>query len=109
MPLLSITRICLPMRPAFAGDHSSSYRSRTAQLHLPHWSQPMAFKKISLEVCDGIACITFRNSEKLNAWDGQMLNELKSAMASVARDDTARVVILTGEGRAFSVGADLNW
>jgi enoyl-CoA hydratase/carnithine racemase len=69
----------------------------------------MVFNKITLEVSDGIACVTFRNPGKLNAWDGQMLHELKSATGTIARDDHVRVAILTGEGKAFSVGADLNW
>lgn len=69
----------------------------------------MPFEKIALEVSEGIATVTFRNPDKLNAWDGQMLDELKTALDGIARDDAVRVAILTGEGRAFSVGADLNW
>ncbi len=69
----------------------------------------MPFEKIALEVSHGIATLTFHNPDKLNAWDGQMLEELQAAFDSMAREDEIRVAILTGEGRAFSVGADLNW
>ncbi len=69
----------------------------------------MPFEKISLLIAAGIASVTFRNAGKLNAWDGQMLDELKAAFDTIARDEAVRVAILTGEGRAFSVGADLNW
>ena len=69
----------------------------------------MEFQKISLEIRDSIATITFRNPSKLNAWDGQMLGELKAALDESAQREDIRAVIFTGEGRAFSVGADLNW
>ena len=69
----------------------------------------MPFEKIALDISGGMAVVTFRNPGKLNAWDGQMLQELKTAWDNIARDDQVRVAILTGEGKAFSVGADLNW
>ena len=69
----------------------------------------MTMEKIALGVADGIATITFRNPSKLNAWDGQMLEELKTAVGDVAGREDARVLVFTGEGRAFSVGADMNW
>ena len=73
------------------------------------WLKFMTFEKIGLEVASGIVRITLRNPEKLNAWDGQMLDELKSALDGLSQQDDVGVVILTGDGRAFSVGADLNW
>jgi len=69
----------------------------------------MTMEKISLEVAEGMATITFRNPGKLNAWDGQMLAELKAAVEETARQEAVRVLVFTGEGRAFSVGADMNW
>lgn len=69
----------------------------------------MTMQKISLETGEAIATVTFRNPKKLNAWDGQMLGELKTALEEIARNDEVRVVIFTGEGRAFSVGADMSW
>ncbi len=69
----------------------------------------MPLEKIALEVADGIATITFRNPDKLNAWDGQMLEELKTTLENVSHQEEVRLVVFTGEGRAFSVGADMNW
>lgn len=69
----------------------------------------MAWEKIGVEVSDKVATVTFRNPQKLNAWDGQMLQELKDAVRDLAQREDVRVAVLTGEGRAFSVGADMNW
>ena len=69
----------------------------------------MTLEKIGLEISDQIATVTFRNPNKLNAWDGQMLTELKAVVEDLAGREEVRVVIFTGEGRAFSVGADMNW
>ena len=69
----------------------------------------MGYEKISLDVAGAVATVTFRNPQKLNAWDGQMLDELKAAVAEIAAREDLHLVVFTGEGRAFSVGADLNW
>ena len=69
----------------------------------------MAIEKVTLEVVEGIARIKFRNPAKLNAWDGRMLDQLKGALDIAAANNDARIVVFTGEGRAFSVGADLSW
>lgn len=69
----------------------------------------MSWEKISLEVSESVATLTFRNPQKLNAWDGQMLAEMKAGLEQVAQREDVRLLVLTGEGRAFSVGADMNW
>jgi len=69
----------------------------------------MSLQRISAQIDQGIATITFRNPTKLNAWDGLMLGELTATIEEISRRDDVRLVIFTGEGRAFSVGADLNW
>lgn len=69
----------------------------------------MDFQKITLETAGQIATVTFRAPKKLNAWDGQMLEEVKTALDTIGKQDDVRLAVFTGEGRAFSVGADLNW
>ncbi len=54
-----------------------------------------------------IGLITFRRPQALNAIDVQMRVELDLLLNQVRRDDSIRVVILTGEGRGFSAGGDL--
>lgn len=51
--------------------------------------------------------LTLARPEKLNALDGASLVALRTALARAATDPAIRVVLLTGTGRAFCVGADL--
>jgi enoyl-CoA hydratase/carnithine racemase len=53
------------------------------------------------------ATITLNRPERLNAFDFQMLRELARACEDASWDDEIRVLVLTGAGRAFCVGADL--
>jgi enoyl-CoA hydratase/carnithine racemase len=53
------------------------------------------------------ATITLNRPERLNAFDFRMLRELVRACEDASWDDEIRVVVLTGAGRAFCVGADL--
>lgn len=69
----------------------------------------MGFTTILYEVAAGVATITMNRPEKLNAFDGTMLEELTAALDDIYARDEIRVVVLTGAGRAFSPGADLNW
>jgi 2-(1,2-epoxy-1,2-dihydrophenyl)acetyl-CoA isomerase len=66
-----------------------------------------AFNTIRLEVADGVATLTLNRPETLNAINAEMRRELLAAFKSLGRDGTVRAVILTGEGRGFSSGADL--
>lgn len=56
----------------------------------------------------GIRTITLNVPERLNALDLDLLGELAAAVAEVAADDEARVLVVTGEGRAFCAGANLH-
>jgi 2-(1,2-epoxy-1,2-dihydrophenyl)acetyl-CoA isomerase len=57
---------------------------------------------------DGAAAtIELNRPEALNAWNGQLGDDLLTAVREVAEDDAVRAVVLTGAGRAFSSGADL--
>ena len=67
----------------------------------------MKFETIKYEVKDSILTITLNRPDRLNAFTGQMMNDLISAFDSASHDDEVRVVIVTGEGRGFCAGADL--
>jgi len=62
---------------------------------------------VRYEETNGVATIALNRPEKLNAFDGQMHKELHDALDSAAADDEVRCVVLRGEGRGFSAGADL--
>lgn len=55
----------------------------------------------------GLVTVTLNRPEKLNAINFRMHAEIQEVCRELADDDSARVVIFTGEGRAFSAGADL--
>lgn len=55
-----------------------------------------------------IARIRLNRPRKLNAINGEMLDGLTAALDRAERDESIRVVLLSGEGRAFSAGFDLD-
>lgn len=67
----------------------------------------MAEGRIRIEVEGAIATMTVARPEKLNAFDIDMLKTLATACDTVEADRNVRVVILTGEGKAFSAGGDI--
>ncbi len=70
----------------------------------------MQYKELILEKEGGIATLTFNRPEKRNALNQGMRQELITALGELNRDDTVRVLILTGAGdKAFCAGADMQW
>lgn len=65
------------------------------------------FTEITMDIAQGVGTITFNRPDALNAITPTMLGELNDAADAVAADPEARVVVLTGSGRAFSAGVDL--
>ena len=68
----------------------------------------MAYTLISLDKQDGLATLTLRQPDKLNAVSRKMIAEIKLAWEDIAADGSVRAVLLTGEGRGFCAGADLS-
>ena len=66
------------------------------------------YDNLDYEVTDPIATITLRRPDQLNALTGDMLRELTQAMAAAENDERAVAILLTGAGRGFCAGADLN-
>jgi enoyl-CoA hydratase/carnithine racemase len=67
----------------------------------------MAYQQILYGVRDRVATITLNRPERLNAWTPQMGKELYAAFADAAADDDVRVIVVTGAGRGFCSGADM--
>ena len=67
----------------------------------------LGFESILYEKAPPRATITLNRPEVLNAFDFRLLRELTRACEDASWDDEIRVVVLTGAGRAFCVGADL--
>ena len=68
----------------------------------------MAYETIRVSVEDHIQTITLHRPDKLNAFTRQMMDEMIAAFDEADTNDDVRVVIVTGEGRAFCAGADLS-
>ncbi len=67
----------------------------------------MEFECIIYEKKDGVAIIRFNRPQVLNAMNRQLWTDLETALEDAKLDEGTKVVIITGEGRAFSTGADL--
>jgi enoyl-CoA hydratase/carnithine racemase len=63
---------------------------------------------VTVEVRDRVAVLTLNRPDKLNAFSGRMGRELGEAYVAVDADDGIRAVVVTGAGRAFCAGADLD-
>jgi 2-(1,2-epoxy-1,2-dihydrophenyl)acetyl-CoA isomerase len=67
----------------------------------------MKLTSVLLEKTDGIATVTLNRPEKLNAYTTEMGDEVTHLLRTLRDDESIRVVILTGAGRAFCAGVDL--
>jgi enoyl-CoA hydratase/carnithine racemase len=65
------------------------------------------YREILYAVKDPIATITLNRPERLNAWTDRMGAEVKHAMAAAEADSSVAVIVLTGAGRGFCAGADM--
>ena len=67
------------------------------------------FQTIRLHVAAKVARITLARPEVHNAFNAGMIAELARAFDGVKADPSVRVVVMTGEGKSFCAGADINW
>jgi enoyl-CoA hydratase/carnithine racemase len=67
----------------------------------------MTYTTILYEKADRVATITFNRPDRLNAVDLQMTTELRAAYAAAESDDDVWTIVITGSGRAFCSGSDV--
>lgn len=65
------------------------------------------YERILVDTVDGVCTLTLNKPETLNALDPVMREELPVALTRIAEDKAARVLVLTGAGRAFCSGGDI--
>jgi len=75
---------------------------------LKEGNTPMSYETIKYEVAEQILTITLNRPDKLNAFNGVMLQEMIEALDAADADDGIRAIIVTGAGRGFCAGADLS-
>lgn len=66
------------------------------------------YEDITYEVKGRVGLITLNRPDRLNAWTGAMEKSIKQALAAAVQDDTVRAIVITGAGRGFCAGADMN-
>jgi enoyl-CoA hydratase len=68
----------------------------------------MTFTTLRYEIADGIATVTINRPEKNNAISSEMRADFRALADEVYGDDAVRVVVFTGTGKTFCVGADVS-
>ena len=66
------------------------------------------YETIRYEVEDGLLSLTLNRPEAMNAFTVRMAEELEAAYRRASKDDAVKVIVVTGEGKAFCAGMDLS-
>jgi methylglutaconyl-CoA hydratase len=66
-------------------------------------------ESLAVERQGPVGLITMNRPERHNAFDDVLIAELTEALRSMEAEDGIRVIVLSGAGKSFSAGADLNW
>jgi len=69
--------------------------------------RPVAYETIRYETRGDVALLTLDRPERLNAWTPQMASEQADAIGRANRDDSVGAIVMTGAGRGFCAGADM--
>jgi len=67
----------------------------------------MNYEILKMEAADGVAVVTVSRPQALNALNTRFFQEMDSLLGEIAERDEIKVVVLTGEGKAFVAGADI--
>ena len=62
---------------------------------------------VLIEVSEGVALLTLNRPDRLNAWTGEMEQTYFGMLEECAADSNVRVIVVTGAGRGFCAGADM--
>ena len=69
----------------------------------------MSYETLEIEMDGAVRHVRLNRPEVRNAFNGVVVDELTKAFAEASADDATRVVVLSGNGKSFSAGADLAW
>ena len=67
----------------------------------------MPYQSLIYDVKDNVCTVTINRPEKMNTWNATLAGDLSAALHQANEDDAVRAIVLTGAGRAFCAGADL--
>ena len=74
---------------------------------IPHVRQAMDYETIILDKQDNVGILTLNRPERLNAWTTQMNGEIIEAIGDCNEDPEIGAIVVTGAGRGFCAGADI--
>jgi len=66
-----------------------------------------AYEYLKLTREDGVAVLTLKRPDRLNAWNREMRDEMAAVMREIVNEYELRSLVITGEGRGFSTGEDV--
>ena len=69
----------------------------------------MSQASLAVETQGPVGLVTLDRPERHNAFDDVLIADLTEALRAMEADDKVRLVVLSGTGKSFSAGADLNW
>ncbi|EMR73560.1 enoyl-CoA hydratase/carnithine racemase [Thermoplasmatales archaeon SCGC AB-539-N05] len=69
----------------------------------------MKYETIKIYRKKDVTTVAFNRPEVHNAMNEKLMKELTSCFKKLSQDDDTRIIILTGNGKSFCAGADLNW
>ena len=67
----------------------------------------MDYEILKLEITDGIAIVTISRPKAMNALNTRFFNEMDTMVAEISANENVKVMIITGDGKAFVAGADI--
>jgi enoyl-CoA hydratase len=67
----------------------------------------MEYKNLKVDISEGVALVTISRPEAMNALNSAFFTEFNDLLNGIVKDDTIRVMVITGEGKAFVAGADI--
>jgi enoyl-CoA hydratase/carnithine racemase len=89
--------MALPSRPALIRVNEINSEAEMTQS-----------QEILVKVKDRVATLIFNHPERMNAWSPELEAALRDCVAAAVSDDNVRAIVLTGAGRGFCVGAQMN-
>jgi methylglutaconyl-CoA hydratase len=66
-------------------------------------------ESILTSIADGVATLRFNRAKEMNSLDADTARAIRDAVEGFAADEAVRVMVVAGEGSAFSAGGDFNW
>lgn len=68
----------------------------------------MSYQTIEFAIADGVATLILNRPKSLNSFNAEMFDELRAVMQDIEGNVAVRSLLLTGNGRGFCAGQDLN-